>query len=62
MGRGFRDVTRDSRRGVMVRQGAQEEVVKRSRRRVLVDETKRRWSWKVGGVVIGERIWFGDWR
>jgi hypothetical protein len=41
----------------MDRHGKQEEVVNRRSRRRLLEEASRRWSWKMGGVVIGERTW-----
>jgi hypothetical protein len=42
----------------MVRQGAQEDVVKRARKRILLEEMSRIVSWKCGGVRRGERTRF----
>lgn len=41
------------RRGVMVRQGVQDEVVNRVNSSVLLAEIRRRASWKLGGVRKG---------
>ena len=57
-GEGSRISTRDVSRGVMVRQGAHAEVVKRVNKSVLFEEMRRRASWKFGGVRKGVKTRF----